>query len=109
MRSVVLALLACLLCSPAQASTAPGTLIELRAECGGNVAVEWVVVRNSAYDGHTFFYDMQRPWREIFAGCRVRWMQCVGKSYIPLEGWTLRDGRVLTEHGTIAERQKNDR
>jgi hypothetical protein len=83
--------------------TPPGTLIELQATAGGNVAVCQLVVRNKAYDGLTLFYDLSRPWCEIMAGARVRFLQRVSPNSEPevFEGWTLRDGSVLTEHGVL--------
>jgi hypothetical protein len=83
--------------------TPPGTVITLYAECGTNTAICNLVVRNTIYDGFTLFYDRDRPWREIFAGARVRFLQRVNPNSEPevFEGWTLRNGDVLTKHGIV--------
>jgi hypothetical protein len=83
--------------------TPPGTLIELQATAGGNVATCQLVVRNKAYDGLTLFYDFSRPWCEIMAGARVRFLLRVNPNAEPevFEGWTLRNGDIFTEHGIV--------
>jgi hypothetical protein len=88
--------------------TPPGTLITLSADVSINGSIiaaceEYVVVVNPLFQGQTFFYDLNRPWREIFAGVHVRFLLRVSPNGKPetFEGWTLRDGRVLTEHGIV--------
>jgi hypothetical protein len=83
--------------------TPPGTLIELQAECGGNVATCQLIVTNPVYAGRVFFYDFNRPWREIFAGAHVRFLLRTNPNSEPelFEGWTLRNGDIFTEHGIV--------
>jgi hypothetical protein len=77
----------------------------LSAECGGNVAVCQLVVINPALKGMKFYYDLERPWSEIFAGCRVRFLQRIGASVETFEGWTLRGGDVLVGQRIVERRR----
>ncbi len=100
-----LILLACLLCSPALGDTAPGTIITLTAwqqiPDGDKVGRTWerIIVINPLFAGRTFY--ITGDWSKAPPGVRVRWMQCVGKSYIAQEGWTTNNGQILTRNGGL--------
>jgi hypothetical protein len=94
---------------PVSAGTAPGTLITLTADVSINgVQIDTcsanVVCVNTLFDGRVFFYDRARPWREIFAGAHVRFLQYTSPAAREpevFEGWTLQNGDVLTPHGIV--------
>ena len=105
-RVVVLILIVCLLClsAVAQASTAPGTLVTITATasadgCKSTRTYTRLIVINPLFAGRTVYACGN--WARMMPGIRVRWMQCVGKSYIPCEGITTNNGQILTEHGGL--------
>ncbi len=58
-----------------------------------------IVVLNPAFADRVF--HVCGPQAAVSAGIRHRWHQCVGASYVPVEGVVTSDGRIFVNGGVI--------
>jgi len=99
-------LIACLLSlsAVAQASTPPGTLVTWTASVsvgGVKAASTWErqIYVNPLFEGRVFYCC--GDWKSMMPGIKIRWSQCVGKSYVTCEGITTNNGQILTQNGGL--------